>query len=340
MRLKVFLPLFFILFIKLYAENIDQIRFIELGANYVEFQTQTPAVENYFLDSHYCVENPPSYKKELSPTDRTFMGLKAYGSVATPCEGIFVNNTLFLSKRALYYTDKESIPGIHAIAYIYDLHQKHPIHEVILTKVVNRFLFQTTEWDSTIQSDFQILQGRIYFKPQIGFRFGKVFESCQNRLHFFYLVGAPIEELRHFYSSVTLKGLGPNLGLTMGFRPFKDTFLMNGIKITSFFTLSNLLANATVDNDFSIEDGGDLLPLLLNRTSQQLLIPVLDLGIGVSYDRSVTLFSHRLFSIKVEAGFFLKSWIGSDKFFQGTGYSRGSQSLSLKGWSVGASVDF
>ncbi|MBM3194190.1 MAG: hypothetical protein FJZ60_00315 [Chlamydiae bacterium] len=340
MRSKVFLPLLFFLLLRLYAQNVDDIRFIELGANYVEFQTQTPAVENYFLDSSYSIENPPSYKKELPPTDRNFMGLKAYGSIATPCTGIFVNNTLFLSKRALYYTDKESIPGIHAIAYIYDLRQKHPIDEVILTKVVNRFLFQITEWDSSVQTHFQILQGRFYFKPQIGLMFGKVFESCQNRLHFFYLMGAPVEELRHFCSAVTLKGFGPKLGLTIDFRPFRDTFLINGIKITSFFTLSNLFTKAVVDNDFLIEDGGYQVPLTLNRTLEQLLIPVLDLGIGVSYDRSLSLFSHRLFSIKLEAGFFLKSWIGSDKFFLGTGYARGSESLSMKGWSAGASIDF
>lgn len=340
MRLKIFFSFFFIFFMKLFSENIEDIRFIELGVNYVEFQTQTPAVENYFLDSNYSVQNPPAYKKELSPTDRTFMGLKVYGSIATPCNGVSVNNSLFLSRRALYYTDKESIPGIHAIAYIYDLHQKHPIHEVILTKVVNRFLFQTTEWDSTVDTRFPILRGRFCFRPQIGMRIGKVFESCQNRLHFFYLNGAPVEELRNFYSSTTLRGLGPKLGVTIDFRPFRETFLINGIKITSFFSLSNLFTNATVNNDFSIEDGGYQLPLILNQTKQRLLIPVLDLGIGASYDRSLTLFSHRFFTIKIEAGFFLKSWIGSDKFFLGTGYARGLESISLKGWSAGVSVDF
>ena len=325
---------------KLFAKNIEDIRFIELGANYVEFQTQTPAVENYFLDSNYSVQNPPTYKRELSPTDRNFIGLKAYGSIITPCERVLLNNSLFLSRRALFYTDKESIPGIHAIAYAYDVHQKHPIHEAILTKVINRFLFQTIEWDSTVDTRFPLLQGRLCFRPQIGLRVGKVFESCQNRLHFFYLKGAPVEELRNFNSSTTLRGLGPKLGVTMDFRPFRETFLINGIKITSFFSLSNLFTNAIVDNDFSIEDGGDLLPLILNQTKQRLLIPVLDLGIGASYDRSLTLFSQRFFTIKIEAGFFVKSWIGSDKFFLGTGYSRGLESISLKGWSLGASVDF
>ncbi|NDE63322.1 MAG: hypothetical protein EB053_03095 [Chlamydiae bacterium] len=340
LQLTAFLPLFLVFSRDLLSSCKEEIRLLELGANYVEFQTQSPSVNNYFLDTDYNKENPPTYKRELNPTDRNFMALKAYSLVTTPFPDVYLKNTLFLSNRRLYYTDKESVPGIHSIAYIYDLHQKHPINEAVLTKVINQFLFQTTVWDTTLQTFFQVYSSGFSLKPELGLRYGKIFQSCLNKLHFFYLDSAPIEELRNFNSFLNFKGFGPILGMTMDYRPFQNTFILCGIKLSSFFYLSNLLAKINVDNDFVIEDGKDLHHLVMNRSSQRIIIPNIDLGITLSYDRQLQLFSYRLLTLKFEGGVFLKSWLGADKLFQGTSYSRGLESISLKGWLVGTSIDF
>lgn len=328
----------FLFFISgLYAKELDnetkRVRPVLFEADFSRFEIDPPFSTGYVVFQNPAERSTPS--EAHAPTARKFSGFQLRYEHPLDTNGTFASYRSFTAKRATPRIDRPLNPPREAVAYHFDLNRNYPIDKITLTKYSNSFLFNLGVFDAMIGNSCSFERCCFSIEPLFGIRLAQISQLYDKKINFLYLEGPPVEEIRNYSSYLEYSVFGPQMGFRIDIAPFSTIPLFDSIKIFSQVQSAFLLGKLELWNQYCVLNGSKKIPILEQKNQIRSGVPNIEYVIGLKIHPD---FYYCKIALNVSR--YTQVWIKADKSFMGTYDYRGGDSISITGYSLGASIDF
>jgi hypothetical protein len=135
-------------------------------------------------------------------------------------------------------------------------------------------------------------------------------------------------------------GAGVRSGTNLAWQLFAHKKYFSGFKIHAMSALSGVYGRTYVDTQSSVIVNGTSYYFFDNRATFNRIIPVVDLSIGLSWERTFAGERDNDYNIEIHAFWDTQSWIGYGKFTTGSPDPTTPQNLTVQGFTIGAQIMF
>ena len=135
-------------------------------------------------------------------------------------------------------------------------------------------------------------------------------------------------------------GAGVRSGTNLAWQLFANKKYFSGFKIHGMSALSGVYGRTYVDTQSFININGRVIYTYDNRSTFNRIIPVVDLSIGLSWERTFAGERDNDYNIEIHAFWDTQSWIGYGKFTTGSPDPTTPQNLTVQGFTIGAQIMF
>ena len=135
-------------------------------------------------------------------------------------------------------------------------------------------------------------------------------------------------------------GAGVRSGTNLAWQLFANKKYFSGFKLLGMSALSGVYGRTYVDTQSFINVNGTVRYTYDNRASFNRIIPVVDLSIGLSWERTFAGERDNDYNIEIHAFWDTQSWIGYGRYSTGSPDPTTPQNLTVQGFTIGTQITF